>query len=401
MTSKKPTQKTENTSINLWIILRLLTSAAAAFASTIRGNTAIEKTVALWQIADFQLWLQRVFLVPWLRYDVVWYVHILTSGYMAGDGSTSFHPLYILLSAIPYHLGVSPLASLFTIGSLAGILFFGVFYKFARLNTEHQQSFLSLLFFASFPVSFIVFMPYTESLFLLFSTFALYTMHQRKWGMTAIATLLASLTRQQGVFLFFPIIWTIWEDSNHQNQSILKNWQGWSASFCAPLGLFSWTIYRVFILQEGSIETKSLQSFFYSALLSPYAQKIIPDQRLIFPWKAFSQGLKQIAENPTTSSVMNITLGIWFLILFMLGWKYMRSADRIYSSVVVLVSFSMSTGGNNVYLSLPRHLFLAVPVFISLTFAVKKSWQQLSLISLQFLLQLFMITLYVIRIWIP
>ena len=381
--------------------MRLLISIAAALFSKIRPLTDIEKTAALWPPMGGQLWLQRFFLAPWLRWDAHWYVQILTTGYKAGDGTTSFHPLYLLLSAIPYNLGLSPLLSLLITSSLAGLLFFWALYKLARLDAGHKESFLAVALFASFPAAFILFAPYTESLFLLFSTLALYFMRQRKWMLVAMMTFLASLTRQQGVFLFIPIIWYIWEDAKHSLKKMFTSWRGWLAAFTAPAGLFTWTLYRVLYLKEGAIETTSLQSFFYSALLSPYAKKVVPDQRLMFPWKSLAESLQQFSNHPQVGDLMTLALGGWFLILLLLSWKYLRPANRLYSIVITLVSFSMSTGESGVFISLPRHLFIAVPVFIGLSFALKKRWQQILVIGSQFLVQFFMLLLYVLKAWIP
>jgi hypothetical protein len=92
---------------------------------------------------------------------------------------------------------------------------------------------------------------------------------------------------------------------------------------------------------------------------------------------------------------------VGFLILFLFSWKHMSIADRIYCAVVVFISFSMSSGPVRIYLSLPRHLLLATPVFVGLAAALKERWQQITVITLQFVLQLFMLFLYVAHYWIP
>jgi hypothetical protein len=79
----------------------------------------------------------------------------------------------------------------------------------------------------------------------------------------------------------------------------------------------------------------------------------------------------------------------------------MNIADRIYCAVIVFISFSISSGPIRIYLSLPRHLLLATPVFVGLAAALEKRWQQVLLVSVQFVLQLFMLFLYVAQYWIP
>jgi hypothetical protein len=53
-----------------------------------------------------------------------------------------------------------------------------------------------------------------------------------------------------------------------------------------------------------------------------------------------------------------------FIGMFILGWRHLRMSYRIYSIVIILVSLSFFTGPVNPYISLPRHLLLAFPVFI-------------------------------------
>lgn len=382
--------------------MRLLTSALAAWFSSIRPITELEKQVAVWPpIAEIGLWLNRVLLAPWLRWDAVWYAQLLTVGYVAGDGSTSFHPLDIWLSQPLYWLGFDPTFSLLVTSSLACLGFFWIFYKLARLDLSPGQGGLALLLLATFPVSIILFSPYTESLFLLFATLALYQMRQRRWFLAALATCLASLTRQQGVFLMFPMMWYAWEDSGKSLRGLFGAWRGWLAAFSAPLGLFIWAIYRIFYLHEGSLDFTNIQGFIYTALLSPSAKEIIDTQEMIWPWQAFAVALSKLIQGPDIGDIMTVGLGVAFVVFFVIGWKYLSPAYRIYTIVILLVSFSMSTGSYRIYLSLARHVFIAVPVFIGLASALRKRWQQILLVSVQVLLEVFLLMLYVAKTWIP
>ena len=254
---------------------------------------------------------------------------------------------------------------------------------------------------ATFPISVILFAPYTESVFLFFSALALYQMRRRRWLLAALATGLASLTRQQGMFLMFPMLWYAWEDSGKSLDGLIRAWRGWLAAATAPIGLVAWTLYRIYYLHEGSLDLQSWQSFVYSFLLSPSAKVIFPDQALIWPWSAFAIASSKLAHAPDIGDILTIALGVGFVILLILAWKYLDPAGRFYALVITLVSFSVSTGPIRVYLSLPRHLFIAIPVFIGLAGALKRRWQQASVIGIQFLLEIFMLVLYVTKAWIP
>src|SRR6266498_1307938 len=386
----------------LWLFFRITTTISAALFSNSFPVLPIEKAIkVLPPSSEFCVWFYRAFLSPWLRWDAKHYVSLLERGYVAWDGTTSFHPLYILFSKPLYLLGIDPLLSLLIVSSVAALAFFWIFYKLANLDLDSEKSALALVFLSTFPVSLILFAPYTESIFLAFATLALYDMRKRNWLLVALGTFLAALARQQGVFLIFPTLWYIREDAGKSFKAILKNWQAWLAVLAAPSGLFLWAIYRIGYLHEGSLNYGDWQGFIYSALISPSAKIIYPAQSFLWPWNVLVISTPRLFHSPDIQDLMTYAIGIGFLILFILAWKPMNIADRIYCAVIIFVSLSISSGPVRIYLSLPRHLFVATPMFIGLAAALHKRWQQVALVSLQFALQGFMLFLYVAHYWIP
>lgn len=386
----------------LWFFFRAAISLEAALFSNFAPISQIEKDIKVWPpLADLSLWFNRVFLAPWLRWDAKIFVTLLQRGYVVGDGSTSFHPLYILLSKPLYLLALDPLLSLLIVSSLAALAFFWIFSKLASLDLSPEKSILALVLLSTFPLSLILFAPYTESVFLLFATLALYEMRKRNWFLAAPAIFLASLARQQGVFLIFPVLWYLWEDAGKSIRGLAKTWRGWAAVLAAPSGLLIWAVYRIAYLHEGGLNFGSWQGFIYSVLLSPSAKVIYRDQSMLWPWNVFLISTPRLFHAPDIQDLMTFAIGMGFLLLFILAWKHMNIADRIYCAVIIFISFSISSGPIRIYLSLPRHLFLATPVFIGLAATLDKRWQQTALIGLQFALQGFMLFLYVAHYWIP
>jgi hypothetical protein len=395
---------TRSLALSAWGFLRIFLSVVAALFSQLHPPTSIEQQIAIWPpAAGIGLWLNRVFLAPWLRWDAVWYVTILTTGYQADNGSTSFHPLYIWLSKLFFLLGLDPVLSLVLTSSIASLGLFWMFYKLASIDLSPEESRIALLLLVTFPISFILFAPYTESTFIFFTVLALYQLRKRRWLWVALAATLASLARQQGVFLILPMLWYVWEDYKTSLIGLMKAWRVWFALVSAPMGLVIWAIYRLGYLHEGTLDVQNLQGFIYSALLSPSAKKIIPDQVLMWPWEALTNAVVKIADTMQIQGIINLSLGLGFVLLFALAWKHMNPADRLYSLAVTLVSFSLSIGSTStyVYMSLPRHLLPAIPVFIGLANSLKKTWQQRVVIGVQFSVQVFALMLYVFQTWIP
>ena len=387
--------------LGIWLFLRFLTSLAAAAFSSLKPITAIEKQIPVWPPAqNFLAWLERVLVAPWARYDSVWFEQILIRGYLAGDGSTSFHPLYIWLSYPLYRLGIDASVSLLITSSLATPAFLLIFYRMARLDLEPATAWNALLLMATFPVAFILFAPYTESLFLLMATAALYLIRRESWGLAALFSFLAALSRQQGVFLALPLAWGVWEASRKSLPGVKRVWWAWLAPLAASAGLGAWSIYRISYLHEGRLDFSNIQGMIYSAFLSPFADKIIAGQAFRWPWDAITIAVSNAIHTPELNVFVNLALGIGFLIAFIVSWRYLHIADRLYSLVIILVSLCVTTG-QYAYASLPRHLFLATPVFIGLAAASQKWRFKHILLACQILGLIFLIYLYVLNGWIP
>jgi hypothetical protein len=398
---EKATRKTIFQIVGVWLFMRCLTSLVAAAASFLRPITLIEKQISLWPPSqNFPAWLNRALVAPWARYDAVWFEQILTGGYVAGDGSTSFHPLYIWLSYPLYRLGLDAPLSLLITSTLASMVFLGIFYRLARLDHEPTTAWIALLLLVTFPVAFILFAPYTESLFLLWTAAALYSIRRERWGLAGLFTFLAALTRQQGIFLALPLAWGVWEASGKSLHGVRRIWCAWLTLLAAPAGLMAWGIYRIGYLHEGSLNFSNIQGFIYSALLSSSADKVIAGQAFRWPWDAFIVAISKVIHAPEISVFINLALGISFLIAFIIAWRYLTIGDRLYSLAIIVISFSVTTG-QYAYVSLPRHLFLALPVFIGLAVALQKSRQRVLVLACQILGLIFLIYGYVLTGWIP
>jgi hypothetical protein len=144
----------------------------------------------------------------WQRWDACWYTKIATFGYEPGINSANFWPLFPLLTAVTGRL-------LFGAMALGGLIVAGVAYIVAMTGIERLVSRdfdlgtarRTVIAISVWPAAFFFFAPFTESLFLATSVWALLAARERCWWLAAIAALLASLTRIQGLFLILPLGW--------------------------------------------------------------------------------------------------------------------------------------------------------------------------------------------------
>src|SRR4030067_2049861 len=254
----------------IWLILRCLTSLFAGIVSAIRPMMPVESAIPFLPLTSpVSQWLERVFLSPWLRWDAVWYQRIVSNGYSAENGTAQFHPLYPWLATPLVKMGLSSTGSLLIISSLAGLALFFIFNRLLQLDLDKQSSFFGFLLFALSPLSFILFAPYSESLFLLFTVLCLFWAREKSWWLAGLAGGFGVLSRPQGIFLLLPMAWELREDSTRKPSLMVRKWKDWLALGLITAGMLLWLGYRAIFLSDIQPNFSTLQALIYSFLISP------------------------------------------------------------------------------------------------------------------------------------
>ena len=336
----------------LWLCIRILSIPVALLAFFSQPD-----------VVGLTSW--RRLLAPWYAWDAYYYLTIVRDGYKPGDPTANFHPLYPAISALVSVIFREELLSLLLVASVAGLFLTVVFYRLARLDVDDAQSWQATALLLVSPFSLALFVPYTEALFLLLSISCLFAARQGRFGLAGLAGCLAVLTRQQGLFLVLPLAWEIWESADRNWSNALRKWSGWLALALVPLGYLAWIFYRAFAINDVTPDFSSPQKFIYTVMISPTTYNILDQQQFLPPWIAIWKTLQLLAGGRVHwGAYIDSMLGLVFICMFVLGWRYLRMSYRIYSLVIILVSLSFYTGTINPYISLPRHLLLAFPVFI-------------------------------------
>lgn len=145
-------------------------------------------------------------LSAWQRYDALAYQQIAQHGYEPGALTTSFYPLYPLLSRLAAPLlGGHILLAQLLVTSVAFLAAMWLLYQVARLDGSPRAARLAVLTAAFFPASFFLLAPFTESLFLALTLAAVWQARRdRPWAAGALA-FAASLTRPHGLLLVLPL----------------------------------------------------------------------------------------------------------------------------------------------------------------------------------------------------
>lgn len=386
----------------LWLGLRLLSSFVAAFASGLRPITVLEQQMPLWPPGrPFSLWLERVLIAPWERWDALWFARIVASGYRPDDGTAQFHPLYPWLAVPLARLGMPPILALLGVSTLAALGLLILFHRLAEREVGPLRAPISTLLFATFPVAFVLFAPYSEALFLLWATLTLIWAREGRWWAAGIAGSLAALTRQQGIFLTLPLAWELWAAHRKAGKGQRPPaWYEWTSVLLIPLGYGLWTAYRLFVLQDAFPDLSSPNRLIYSLLVSPSASRVVPIQAFLWPWEALRRAVLHLFRTGDIATACDLILAGFFLMLTCLVWRHLRGSDRLYVAAVILVAFSYYTGPLHPYMGLPRHLLLALPVFLPLGKVLRRRWLRWMGLSLHISGWMFMALLYGLHAWV-
>lgn len=387
--------------IGLWLLLRILTSVVALFPSIlIRKVNAefspLELNVPAWPPSlPLTTWLDRVLVQPWFRWDAKYYIWATSRGFSVTDGSASFHPLLSLMAKPIFYVTGSPLFALLLVATIAALALYFCYYRLARLDLNDELAFRATILFAIFPSSYVFFAPYTESTFVLFSVLLFYYARERRWFLAGLCGALATLTRQQGLFLIVPLIMELWSAKE-------RKLVAFSSTLLIPIAYGLWILYRTFALADSYPDLSSFHGLIYSTLISPSAHRVVAEQDFLFPLHALYLAFVKLWQVHNIPTITDLLLGACVVIITVLSWRNLRNSYRVYVLIILLVSFGYHTGMqvSSPYMGLPRHLLLAFPVFVGL--APRVSAYATSKLFKVGLLGLLLLTFFhCLLVWVP
>lgn len=384
-----PSISKQRLSVLLWLGLRVASVIVALFAFHFRprgSGIRVFTSITSFLLAPFYFW------------DVQYYVEIVTNGYQSGSPTTNFHPLYPLIAKLVAVVIREPLLSLLLVSSIAGVLLVIAFYRLAKLDCNEQQAWQATALLLCWPASVALFLPYTEALFLLLSVYCFFAARHQRFWLAGLAGALATLTRQQGLFLVLPLAWEIWEASGRRWSSAVRQ----SLSLLlVPAAYALWVVYRGVAINDVHPDFSSIQTFLHTVMISPSSYEITERHAFLPPWLTIWRGVGVFWRNQVSPyAYIDLFLATGFIVLFVLSWRYLRTSYRVYCIAIILVSLSFYAADENPFLALPRHLLLAFPVFIGLA----ASYQFRRLPFLLFLLiecQIGLLVCFVWMRWVP
>ena len=345
---------------------------------------------------------QRYVIQPWNQWDVEYFLRIAAQGYRADDGTAQFHPLYPLLGrAAGWLLGGDFLLGLLLVGGVCAILFLVALEALAAMDLPPAEARRAAFYFAHAPTAFILFAPYTESLFLLCAVLCFRMAREERWWRAGAAGALAALTRQQGLFLLVPVAWELWGAIRRSPRPLRAHWRAALGVALIPLAYLGWLVYRALALGDLVVDPRRPRTLIYGLLISRSATQVVEQQSFMAPWRALGLAFDHL--NRTT--VIDLAASGLFVLLLALGgralWR-IRPSYLLYSALILLVSFSLNTGEPHPYKGLTRHCLLAFPLLLPLAVWGRRPLVNLLTLAIGFTLLLGMTFLYYNEtLWLP
>jgi len=384
------------------LLLRIVLQVVALAVSAYAPQTALERRIAVVPgAAPLGQWLQRVIVMPWMRYDANWYQRIVDHGYRPNEGTAAFHPLYPLLATpIARLLGDPGGLALLLISTLASVALCVLFARYVAqvYGPELAQPAGWLLLVG--PPAFVLLAPYSESIFLALAVAALFALQHERWWLAGLLGGLAALTRQQGLALALPLAWALLPAVRERRTHI---WNG-AALLLVPLGYGLVVAYRALAFGELSAlaHTRGPADFLYTLLVSSSAETVAAGQRIAWPWETFAAELHLISTSANNYYMLiDLILGWAAVVIVLVGLRWMNQLDRLYAIGIVALALCYYNGDLSPYMALPRHVMLAFPLWIVLAGWAGRGLRLFALAEIGLLINLFLAGAFVYQGWIP
>ncbi len=291
------------------------------------------------------------FIDHFVFWDGQWYLHLAEEGYSFGDSGTylsdhGFYPLYPFLIFVLEFFFLPFAFSGLLISFLAGFVAVIFLYRLINEDYGHAVAHKSVLYLLLFPAAFFLSAGYTEALFLMLAVLCFVFARQQRWFLVGVCGFLISLTRIQGIFIFFPLAFMYLKQKQFKLMKIK-----WNALylFLIPLGVFLFYLF--------------LWAFTGDFFASYHDQAHYWGKHLEFPWTAlFSGFLADPQFHSYFSSGIDVFFGVFFFILLFSIWNRLPREYFIYA--LCMWAVPLIGGGNSQ--SLTRYLLLSFPSFIVL-----------------------------------
>ncbi|HUI90237.1 MAG TPA: hypothetical protein VLX61_16075 [Anaerolineales bacterium] len=258
----------------------------------------------------------------WQRFDTNWYISIAERGYGVIPGDIHFPPVYPLLIKLSELIfGNALIAGMIVSGLATWIclkMLYDLFRSWEANGGQDGSTPKGWVYFLIFPTAFFLFGAYTEGLFIVAAMMALHCMQDTKWLYAGIWTCCATLIRLQGVALFVPLIYCMWND-----RKTLRPLSALSGLGSAALGVLIYLALRTVSAGSASIIPLTEGSL--------YARLALPWDNFVYAFHVLMAGSRSYID------ALNLLVSLLFLALIIMGWKYIPPEYNLYLVATYLI----------------------------------------------------------------
>lgn len=305
----------------------------------------------------------RPWIVMWIRWDALWYLHIARYGYDRPD-ALAFFPAYPMLVRFA-HLGLGlsfPIAALVVSNGLA----IGFLFAFWALLADYfPQAVRSRALYAAvaFPSAFFLSAAYTESTFLFFAIMVFLLAKRRRFWWAGAFAFGAALTRNEGVFTVVPILWQY-----YRAYGLRVRWE-LASVMTVPLAILGFMAFqwRYFGNPLAFVE---LQSAWGRHITWPF----------VGPWLAVKNIWSGATLQPATVlSMIDLSSGLASAALWVYSLRKLPGDWMAFWAILWLVDVSAPNPyGRSPLLSMSRLVLVLFPAFAGLgVLTENSSWRRL------------------------
>lgn len=300
--------------------------------------------------------------VMWIRWDALWYTGIAVHGYWSQ--ALTFFPLYPLLIAGVHWITFLPIdVAALVVSNAAMVAYLVVLFRLVAETYNRELAVGAASMALLFPTAFFLSAAYTESLFLFLSVSAFWAARRRRFWWAALWGGLATLTRNEGVFLVIPMLWAYYKEYGWTWRRPL-----WSV-LAIPAALGAFMVYQ--------------WADFGNPLAFVHAQAYW-GRHITWPWVGIFLALKAVwSASPLQAegvlSMIDLVAALSSMALWVYSWRHKLPFDWMaYWGILLIIDVSApDPSGQSPLLSMSRLVLILFPAYVALAMLARRpSWKR-------------------------
>lgn len=359
----------------LWRIFLIFIVLAAVFFIPTNGQFFPE---ALWRRGlPYWVWI-------WANFDGVHYISIARSGYFFNQ--QPFFPLYPFVINLANDLvGFARftnghIISGQVVSGAAFVISLFIIVKLLVLDGYKKITGWVMAGIFLYPTAYSYTAVYNDSLFFLFSCLTILWVREKRWVLAGVFGALATLTRLNGLALFFLIL--------VEYGIRIRDWKMWpkvlwkSGALMIPAAFFSYLFYVQRLFDTWRWVFTSMHVWGQNKLIFP-AQVVWRYLKILFLDRSFSFTY--------WIAVLEFTFVLFYILLLVYSWKKIRVSYWMFFAVSILIPSLTGT-----FQGMPRYGLHLFPMFLILGIILSRLPRSVSymVLSVSFILQVVLLAFF-------